>query len=88
MKWILTSALVATLSAVGLAWADNHGSKPADRHDQHGMMQGGMMKGGMMSMMMNMMHGNSAGMMDECAGMMRDNGDGAKKPNDQWRQER
>nr|WP_281722582.1 hypothetical protein [Nitrosomonas nitrosa] len=88
MKWILITAIVATLGAAGLAWADNHGAKPAERQDHQGMMQGGMMRGGMMSMMMNMMHGNNAGMMDECAGMMRESSDGAKKPNDQWRKER
>jgi hypothetical protein len=27
-------------------------------------------------------------MMDECAGMMRDDSAGTKKPNDQWRKER
>jgi len=93
MKWILITAIVATLGAAGLAWADNHGAKPGDQRDHQGMMQGdmmrgGMMRGGMMSMMMDMMHGNNAGMMDECAGMMRESSDGAKKPNDQWRKER
>ncbi len=88
MKWILTTTIVASLAAAGIAWADNHGAKPGDRQDHQGMMQGGMMRGGMMSMMGNMMRGNNAGMMDECAGMMRESSDGAKKPNDQWRKDR
>lgn len=88
MKWILTTAIAATLSAVGVAWADNHNANPGDREGHQGMMQDGMMRGGMMSMIGNMMRGNNAGMMDECAGMMRENGDGAKRPNDQWRKER
>ncbi len=93
MKWILTGATVAALSVVGLAWAENHASKPAERRDHHGMMQGGMMqggmmRGGMMSMMGNMMRGNGAGMMDECAGMMRDMNSGSTRPNEQWRRER
>ncbi len=88
MKWILTVAIVAALGAAGLAWADNHGAKPGVRHDHQGMMQGGMMRNGMMSMMGKMMQGSNAGMMDECAGMMRESNDGAKKPNDQWRKER
>ena len=88
MKWILTAAIVATLGAAGLAWADNHGPKTGDRHDHHGTMQGGMMRNGMMSMMGSMMRGSNAGMMDECAGMMRGSGDGAKKPNDRWRKDR
>lgn len=88
MKWILTTAVVAMLGAAGLAWADNHVAKPGDRSDHHGMMQGGMMRNGMMSMMGNMMRGNNAGMIDECAGMMRESSDGAKKPNDQWRKDR
>ena len=88
MKRILTAAIVATLGVAGLAWADNHGPKTGDRHDRQGMMQGGMMRNGMMSMMGNMMRGSNAGMMDECAGMMRESSDGAKKPNDQWRKDR
>ncbi len=88
MKWILTTAIVAMLGASGLAWADNHGPKTRDRHDHQGMMQGGMMRSGMMSMMGNMMRGSSAGTMDECAGMMRESGDAAKKPNDRWRKDR
>lgn len=88
MKRILTAAIIAILGAAGLAWADNHGTKPGDRHERQGMMQGGMMRGGMMSMMGNMVRGNGAGMMDECAGMMRESSDGAKKPNEQWRKER
>lgn len=88
MKWVLTTAIVATLGVAGLAWADNHSPKTGDRHDHQGMMQGGMMRNGMMSMMGNMMRGSNAGMMDECAGMMRESGDGAKKPNDQWRKDR
>lgn len=88
MKWILATAVVATLGAVGPALADNHGSKNGDRHDHQGMMQGGMMRNGMMSMMGNMMRGNNAGMMDECAGMMHESSDGAKKPNEQWRKDR
>jgi hypothetical protein len=88
MKPLLTAVIFATLGAAGLAWADNHGAKPGDRHDHQGMMQGGMMRGGTMSMMGNMMRGNNTGMMDECAGMMRESSDGAKKPNDQWRKDR
>ncbi len=83
MKWILTTVIVATLGAAGLAVADNHGAKPGERHDHQGMM-----RGGMMSMMMSMMHGSNAGMMEECAGMMRESGDGAKKPNEQWRKDK
>jgi hypothetical protein len=88
MKWILTATITAALGAAGLAWADNHGAKQRDRHDHQGMMQGGMMRNGMMSMMGNMMRGNNAGMMDECAGMMRESSDGAKKSNEQWRKDR
>ena len=87
MKWILATALVGVLGAAGLVWADDHDSKPADRTDKHDMMQGGM-RSGMMSMTMHSMRGNGAGMMDECAGMMRDNGAATKRPNEQWRKER
>ncbi len=88
MKWILTAAVVASLGAAGFAWADNHVGKQGDRREHQGMMHGGMMRDGMMSMMGRMMRGSGAGMMDECAGMMRDSGDGANKPNEQWRKER
>jgi hypothetical protein len=100
MKWVTTIAVVATLGAANMAWADNHQGK-SDRNDHHGMMpdtrqgdtrrgmmQGDMMRGGMMSMMMNMMQGNMAGMADECAGMMRDMESGSTKPNEQWRKDR
>jgi len=87
MKWMLTATIAAALGAAGLAWADNHGAKPGERYEHQGMMQGGKMRGSMMSMM-GSMRGNAAGMMDECAGMMRESGHGAKKPNDQWRKER
>jgi len=88
MKWILTATIAAAFGAAGPAWADNHGAKPGDQHEHQGMMQGGTMRGGMMSMMGNMTRGNNPGMMDECAGMMRESGDGAKKPNEQWRKQR
>ena len=85
MKRFLTVATIAVFATTSLALGESHNSKPADRRDHRGMMQGGMMRGGMMSMMGDMMQRDGASMMDHCAEMMRHMSTGSAQPNEQWR---